>query len=237
VTQPATLKINSNTICHTQAFGSNVAYSTGPLLTVIGYWTGATNNKAEFINVTCNGNQFSPYNAANDGRIIKFDGLNSVTYNNNYHTDVGSALQTIPYVETNKVAKMSASSNSFSRTGTAFAHTFPTSIETGVQLLYSFIVNGNAFGRGLISTSADPLITCVGDGPCTVTSNTYWRADRTSGVANEGKTLTYNYTTTGALIFTNNIINGPQTSTTYYAVNGVDAATGANIIVSNIVNP
>ena len=96
-------------------------------------------------------------------------------------------------------------------------------------------ISSNIFGRGLVAANgAEFVIKVRGDGPCVVTNNTYWRVQN-GGVPNEGPLLEYDYTNRGALMFTGNVINGPQTNISYYTVNNVNGATGPNIKVDNLL--
>lgn len=142
-------------------------------------------------------------------------------------------MKDIPILYTNGVPTVTAVGNTFERQGVAFKHVYPNIGDMpSIQYMFGFNASSNIFGRGVIQTGAPAVIQVEGDGPCMVTGNTYWRID-TGGNPNEGKLLTYTYTTNHALMLTNNLVNGPQTSSTYYAVNGVDGATGANLVIAN----
>ena len=241
IRQPCDIVISNNNINHSTLFyGSNLSYSTGPLIFAKSLWAGAVHNVAEHVNFNITGNSFNPHGGAvsnvPEPRIIKIDGAAGVIYSNNTHTNIWSAnLKEVPYISTINVARLTANGNTFGRHATAFSHEYPNETEIDIQETLGCNISNNIFGRGLTdSGGAKSVIKVSGDGPCLVTGNTYWRV-KDDGYPWEGRLVEYNYTNSGALILTNNCINGHRTSSNYYSVNGVDGETGAGIKVDDIV--
>ena len=238
--QPCDINIANNRFQNSAKFGPNQSYCTGPMIFAYGYWTGNANNKAQYMRLLVDGNTFTPYTNASDGKVIYYDGFYSITHSNNIHCELGSgSLSAIPYVEANNCLNFIANGNSFDRHGTAFDHSYPPSgvLSTIPQLTLSSIITSNSFGGAVDTSGTTPACRVTGDGPCIVSNNSWYRVDRSTGPFNEGPLISYNYTTNGTLMVVGNVMSIPQTFQSFVQVNGTPSPVAQNICLDdNIIN-
>lgn len=262
VDNPGVLSITNNRFQFVQKYYGNFSYSRGAMICVINYWEEASANNAFQSSVMCEGNTFTPHknktggkqndgtNSSNlpgadiGGRVIYFEGLNSLVYSNNTHGQFGSAeFRSVPYVQANKVLNFIGNANSFIKQTTAFHHTYPPNSvkDSKYQSTQSSIVTNNAFGQGSVATDGgEACVRVDGNGPCLVSNNSWFRVNRLAGQPNEGPLIEYNFSVNGdyiplfcGLMATGNIMQIPQTFQSWYRVNGVQGSRQAYICTDN----
>ena len=178
------------------------------------------------------------------GRVIYFEGCNSVVYSNNIHSMFGTAAsRDLPYVQSTKVLNFIANGNRFVKQTRAFDHTYPDSsiINIEHQQTMSCIITNNAFGPGSIDTGGpEPCCRVNGNGPCVISNNSWFRCNRNAGSPNEGALIEYNFTASGTsiplycgLMATGNIMSIGQTYQSWYRVNGQQGVQQAYVCTDN----